>query len=539
MFAIAILAVSMFIMGLPWTALAQAQTGLTATVGGSRDCALDRNEVFVTGQFTGGFDPTGQYQITLTSPQVFSGSGEVDAEFLTNAQGQFTASLEDAVMFPLPPGAVEIDWAITGLAAAAGESTNGSFDLAACSAGSYAPLQPTRICDTRPEGPAVGPNQCNDGGAEAGTLGPAGVLVVTVAGAGGVPVDATAVVANVTVTDASASSFLTVWPDGTTKPNASNLNWTPGATVPNLIEVPLGAGKIDLFNDLGTADVIIDVEGYVDPSATGQYNAIVPSRICDTRAVATGIVANQCNQNGVGAGTLGAGDSIAVTVGGQGGVPATGVIAVVANVTVTGTSAGSYLTVWPDGAARPNASNLNWSPGTTVPNRVIVPVGADGKIDLYNNLGSTDVIVDISGYFTTSGVGYLPLPPTRICDTRATAPGIADNQCNDNGSGVGTLGAGASLAITIAGQGGAPVSGVAAVVINVTVTDTKAASYLTVWPDAVTRPTASDLNWSPATTTANLVVVAVGADGKIDLFNDLGSVNVIVDIEGYYAAVPT
>ena len=90
---------------------------------------------------------------------------------------------------------------------------------------------------------------------------------------------------------------------------------------------------------------------------------------------------------------------IAVQVAGQGGVPATGVQGVILNVTVTDTTRPSFLTVWPDGTNRPLASDLNWVTGQTVPNLVIVKLGATGKIDVYNLAGSTDVVIDVVGWF--------------------------------------------------------------------------------------------------------------------------------------------
>jgi hypothetical protein len=72
---------------------------------------------------------------------------------------------------------------------------------------------------------------------------------------------------------------------------------------------------------------------------------------------------------------------------------------VVLNVTATNPTASSYVTVYPDGTTRPVASNLNFTPGETIPNLVVVPVGADGEIDFYNNSGSVDLVADVAGYF--------------------------------------------------------------------------------------------------------------------------------------------
>jgi hypothetical protein len=84
---------------------------------------------------------------------------------------------------------------------------------------------------------------------------------------------------------------------------------------------------------------------------------------------------------------------------GAGGVPVAAT-AVVANVTVTGPTAAGFLTAWPSDAPRPTASDLNFVPGQTVPNLVVVKIGADGKVNLYNLTGTTDAVVDVVGYYT-------------------------------------------------------------------------------------------------------------------------------------------
>ncbi|MBC9728021.1 N-acetylmuramoyl-L-alanine amidase [Streptomyces sp. TRM68367] len=70
-------------------------------------------------------------------------------------------------------------------------------------------------------------------------------------------------------------------------------------------------------------------------------------------------------------------------------------------MTATGGTSSSYVTVYPDGATRPTASNLNFSAGETIPNLVVVPV-VNGKVDFYNNAGSVNLIADITGYYTGS-----------------------------------------------------------------------------------------------------------------------------------------
>ena len=118
-----------------------------------------------------------------------------------------------------------------------------------------------------------------------------------------------------------------------------------------------------------------------------------------------------------GTGAIGAGMAVNLPVLGRGGVPLSGVGSVALNVTATNPTIGSFLTVWPTGSARPVASNLNFVAGETIPNMVIVPVGANGQVSLFNASGSVDVIVDVLGWFP-AGSAYTGLNPARLMDSR-------------------------------------------------------------------------------------------------------------------------
>ena len=125
-------------------------------------------------------------------------------------------------------------------------------------------------------------------------------------------------------------------------------------------------------------------------AAAGGLTPLTPARILDTRNGTGGI-----------SGPVASDHSISLNVEGVGGVPASGVSAVVLNVTATAPSVSGHLTVYPDGASVPSTSNLNFSAGETVPNLVIAPVGSDGKVDFYNgSSGSVQVIADVSGWFS-------------------------------------------------------------------------------------------------------------------------------------------
>ena len=162
-------------------------------------------------------------------------------------------------------------------------------------------------------------------------------------------------------------------------------------------------------------------------------------------------------------------------VTGQGGVPASGVSAVVVNVTAVSPKSAGFVTVWPSGATRQQTSNLNFQAGQSIPNLVVVPVGADGKIQLFNgSAGTVQLLADVTGYIIagtpTAPGAVASLAPARIMDTRINL-GVTGAV---PGAGHGSL--------QVTGQGGIPANGVSAVVVNVTAVSPKAAGFVTVWP---------------------------------------------------------
>jgi hypothetical protein len=254
----------------------------------------------------------------------------------------------------------------------------------------------------------------------------------------------------------------------------------------------------------------------VDPF--GEFTPVTPARILDTRS-------------GLGQsapGPVGADQTIDVQVSGRGGVPATGASAVVLNVTAVSPTAGGYLTVYPTGASRPTISNVNFTPGSVVPNMTTVVLGTGGSLSVYNPAGSTHVLFDVVGYYADStgpaGARFTSVGPYRRFDTR------------NNWGFVGTqpIGPGQTLSVDMStGDSPVPASGVTAVVMNVTVTAPTAAGYLRVTPAGGTSTTSS-LNFVPGQTVPNLVTVPVSPSGVVDFYNPAGSTHVIADIVGYY-----
>ncbi len=150
-------------------------------------------------------------------------------------------------------------------------------------------------------------------------------------------------------------------------------------------------------------------------------------------------------------------------------MPSSGVSAAVLNVTVVGPTTASYLTVFPEGTTRPVVVNLNFNANETLANLVTVPLGNGGGVTIFNQAGSTDVVVDLEGYYTTSpqSVGlYDPVDPFRALGSLA--------------AGV-TVGAGEATPVSVAGVGGVP-KDASAIVANVTVAGSTAPGFLTVFP---------------------------------------------------------
>ncbi|MDQ1421600.1 MAG: hypothetical protein QOJ52_3562 [Acidimicrobiaceae bacterium] len=259
--------------------------------------------------------------------------------------------------------------------------------------------------------------------------------------------------------------------------------------------------------------------------AAGGYSPLTPARVLDTR-----------NGTGGKTGPVAGNQSFDLVVAGAGGVPATGVGAVALNVTVTSPTCSAWLTVFPAGQALPGSSNLNYLATKTVANLVVVGVGVDGKVSFNVPaacVGSVVVVADVEGWYavptaTPAAGGFSPLAPVRVLDTR-----------NGTGGTTGPVVSNSTVDLVVAGAGGVPATGAAAVALNVTVTSPTCQSWLTVFPTAAAVPASSSLNYGDSKTVANLVVVGIGTGGKVS-FNVpaacSGGVQVVADVEGWFTA---
>lgn len=332
----------------------------------------------------------------------------------------------------------------------------------------------------------------------AAALGAGSVRTLAVAGHAGVPASGVgAVVLNLTATEVASASYVTVWPTGAARPLASNVNMEAGDTVANLVLVPLGAdGSVSLYQHQGPAEVVVDAVGWFGVAAG--VRAVTPARVLDTRSGAVG--------------ALGADGRAVVAVAGQGGVPPTGVGAVVVNLTATDATDTTFLTAWPTGTARPDVSNLNPSPGRTAANLAVVPVGADGSITVRNHRGRVQVVVDVLGWVPSGAPGVQLPGADRVLDTRTT------------GRPVGVEG---TVSVPVPGAAVAATG----LLVNVTMVNATAATFL-----AVPGTGTSVVNTVAGRTAANLAVLPVGTGGAVTLVNHAGSVDVVVDVLGWFGA---
>ena len=315
----------------------------------------------------------------------------------------------------------------------------------------------------------------------------------------------TAAVLNVTMVDARGEGFMTVWPGGAARPQASNLNSDHvGSTTADLVTTAVDAnGTIQIYTSV-SSHIIVDVAGIYLPansSQAGRFQALDPARLLDTRDVGP---------------TMPSRHTTTLNIGGHGGLPLGSVSAVVLNLTSTAATSAGFVTAWADGV-RPNASNLNVERGSTRANQVIVPISAEGTIQLYNDV-PMHLIVDVAGYYTaadapllTHGL-FVSTVPLRLLDSR-DAPGRPGTGC--------------VVRIVVPATASAAVT-------TLTIADARKAGYATMWPGSQGRPATSSLNLDGVgQTRPNHSVIGLDSSQVLQVCVEPRG-HVIVDLTGYF-----
>jgi hypothetical protein len=356
-------------------------------------------------------------------------------------------------------------------------------------------------------------------------------------GPGGVPSSGvSAVVLNLTVVAPTSNGSVVAYESGTARPSAVSVYYRKGQTISGMTVAAVDAtNHVNIYSSAYTQLVAV-VDGYFSTPATasahGLFNPVTPARLLDTR-----LAPNR---------PLGPHGALSVPVTGVAGVPATGVSAVLVNTKAVGPSTGGYLSTYPSGKARPTYSTLQFATGQTVANRAIVSVGTGGKIAVYNNTGTTNVAVDITGYFTTTGGYYVPVTPTRTHDTRPnTAHGtFLGGHCLPC-PWIPQI-AGLSAPYVPATDAVAPTIAVATTVTAFAASGTPGsplgAGYLRLYPSGGKPGAATDVNFPGNAAVSNAAFVALGVDGAFGIQSSVENTYVGVDLFGYFqraAPVPT
>lgn len=351
----------------------------------------------------------------------------------------------------------------------------------------FVPVSPVRVLDTRSSAP----------------VGPGGVVEVDLTAL--TPANASAVVLNVTGTQPTAGTFVTVYPADEGRPAASNLNLVAGQTRANSVTVGMNPAvrKVALYNFLGNTHLVADLAGYYLDGDASQYNTVTPFRALDTR-----------NTGPVGPGGL-------VTLNLSAQLPASAT-AVTFNLTGVNATQGTFVTAYPTGSGRPLASSLNIAPGEIVPNQVTVQLGTNRSVNLFNGNGNVHLIADVAGYYGATGSKFIPISPARALDTRDPdqGPGLEPDYF---------------IALT---DWEPEIVGVAA---NLTGVNSNASQFITVWPGGADQPFTSNLNLGVGQVAANAVNVGIGFEDhpdinkrSINFANNAGYIDIVFDIAGFF-----
>jgi YVTN family beta-propeller protein len=330
-----------------------------------------------------------------------------------------------------------------------------------------------------------------------------------------IPATAAAYSLNVTVVPITTLGYLTIWPTGEDQPVVSTMNSTDGRVKANAAIVPAGyQGAVSVYVT-DTTNVILDIDGYFTApgSETYQFYPLTPCRLVDTRGA----------DGGLGGPRLAAQTPRSFPLLESSCIPAgLNPLAYSLNFTVVPNPSGQplgYLSVWPTGESQPVVSTLNNPTATVVANAAIVPAGTNGAIDVYA-YDTTDLLVDIDGYFAAPGTGGLsmyPGAPCRVLDTR-----------QNNGQPFS-----GELTVNVVGSVCAPPSTAQAYIFNATVVPPGSMPYLTLWPDGEQQPTVSTLNAYDGFITSNMAIVPT-TNGSIDAYA-YALTQLILDISGYFA----
>ncbi len=347
------------------------------------------------------------------------------------------------------------------------------------------------------------------------------VRAVQIAGRGGIPADAVAVTANLTVTGSTSAGYVSIGPSMTSKPSTSTINLTKGGTLANGLTLRLASNgtAAAVFDGTSgsTAHLVLDVTGYYRVGDTGaRWTALNPARLLDSRS-----------GNGL-SGRFTSRTVRTLQIAGRGGVPADA-IAVTGNLTGTGATAGGFVSMGPTMTSSPSTSTLNLGKTAARANNVTLRLGSGGKAGLVfvgPSGSSAHLVFDVTGYYRagSSGAKWYPVTPVRLLDTRS-ANGLS-----------GAFVDGSVRGFQLTGRGTVPVDA-KAVTANLTVVPPSAAGDAAGGPPMVSRPSTSTINVVSGQTLANGVVLRIGSVGTVGAVFQSSSgakAHQVLDLTGYF-----
>ena len=491
----------------PATGVLQATDGKIygSTVDGGANCTPGYDACGTVFSIDMGLAPFVELQPTIGqvgAPVTIFGSNLTGASvFFNNAEATIITNTGSAITTTVPAGATTGTVQVTVPSGNLVSNTN--FQVVGPI--QFVPVTPCRLVDTRGRGGSPIPGGTSQN------------FPIPQLGGCGIPTSAAAYSLNVTVVPRGPLGYLTIWPQGEIQPYVSTMNSPDGRTKANAAIVPSGNNAVSVYVS-DTTDLILDIDGYFTPasSQTYQFYPLTPCRVVDTRAGSgfppdlgppslqaqtprhLPILSSSC-LNGI-----------------------TNPLAYSFNVTVVPSPSGQplgYLTVWPTGESQPTVSTLNNPTATVVANAAIVPAASNGDIDVYA-YNSTDLIIDIDGYFAApaqGGLSLYPVAPCRALDTR-------------NGGGQPFMG---QKVVNVVGSPCAPPSNAQAYVFNATVIPPGSMPYLTLWAEGQQQPVVSTLNAYDGLITSNMAIVPT-TNGSVDAYA-AGLTQLILDISGYFA----